>query len=154
MKPAKILKVVRQFRIESPRIANIVTQKYDKKSAIIKNKNGSSIVLAPNQLTKELKSFLEATGNKIDYRTVEARKGVRTVAGVKVKVLPIKFVNYSDGAFIQIPEDSEFSTVNANIVKEHLLNHGIDMVKECQLVDSHTQAGSCVSLFSKRRKSR
>ena len=154
MKPTKILKVMRQFRIESPRIAKMVTEKHNKKSVIVKNKNGSSIVVAPHHLTKGLKSFLEATGNTIEYQTFEARRGVRILAGVKVRVLPIKFVNYSDGAFIRIPEDDELSTANANIVKEYLLNHGIDMVKDCQLVDSHTQAGSCINIFSKRRRSR
>lgn len=152
MKQAQTLKVVRQLKIESSRIASIVTEKIESKSYIVTNKNGASITLTSHYMTKELMAFLTGSGCTIEPRTSERLRGRRELAGVKVKVLPIAHdQHYSKGALIQISAQDELSYADANRVRNYLVGKGVDLVKECTLVDEHRRAGSCEALFGRKK---
>lgn len=148
MKPAKVLneKVYRRFQYRDvPEFAiALVTDAVEKKSLIVRNKNGAEITLKPHQLSKELAEFLRATEHTLDYRTVETvRAGKRVIAGTKVKVLPIDHGNYANGFVIIIKEVSDHSWDNSDVVNRFLSSHGVDVQKQCQLVKVEKQ-GTCM----------
>ncbi len=153
MKQAKVLNVRRRFQIEGPKAATLFTEKFDKKQATVTNKNGSSIVLTPNQLTKQLRSFLQATGNTIESRTIEARRGRREVAGVRVKIIPSTFVTYDNGCVLTIAEkDPVLADKKAAAIMKYMADHGVDVARECVVIEENRREGSCLYVDRRRAK--
>lgn len=148
MKPAKVIneKVYRRFQFKNPPeyALGLVTDAVEKKSLIVRNKNGAEITLKPHQLSKELAEFLRATEHTLEYRTVETvRAGKRVIAGTKVKVLPVDHGNYGTGFVIIIKEVNEHSWDKSDVVLQFLSSHGVDVQKQCQIVKVEKQ-GTCM----------
>jgi len=148
MKPAKIIneRVYRRFQYRDAPLSAIllVTDSVEKKSLIVRNKNGAEITLKPHQLSKELAEFLKATDHTLDYRAIETvRAGKKMIAGVRVKILPLDHGTYDNGFIIIIREVNEHSWDNSDIVNQFLSSHGIDVQKQCQLVKIEKQ-GTCI----------
>jgi hypothetical protein len=148
MKPAKVIneKVYRRFQFKNPPAyaLGLVTDSVEKKSLIVRNKNGAEITLKPHQLSKELAEFLRATEHTLEYRTVETvRAGKRVIAGRKAKVLPVDHGNYDNGFVIIIKEVNERSWDNSDVVLNFLSSHGVDVQKQCQIVKVEKQ-GTCM----------
>ena len=146
MKPAVTLSFVRQLKFDNPRIVPFATEKFEKKSAVITNiKHSASITLRQTTyLTKELRAFLEATGNRIEYHTFEARRGRHEIVNIPIKVLPIKHNHFDGGVFIWVKDKSKLDFTNVNRVLEYFQNKGFDVSKECVLVTEKTKEGSCI----------
>lgn len=131
-----------QIKITTPKVIPLATEVVEKKKAVLRG-NGF-VELAPHQLTRGLKKFLEGNGLTMEYSTTEGRRGKVEIAGVKVKVLPVNHTNYDGGVLIKVTEKDGMSYTNINKVLAYLTKRGINIAQECIHVDEHNQEKACL----------
>lgn len=136
--------VTRQLKIATPKVVPFVTETIPKQKAILRNKNGKFIEVAPHHLTRELKKFLLESGLEFEYEPVDSKTGRRKIAGISVKVEPLRHTHYDGGVLIRIVENDEMSYDNTNKVVEYLARKGINIAKECVFLFESKEEGACL----------
>jgi len=136
--------VTRQLKIATSKVVPFVTETIPKQKAILRNKKGKFIEVAPHHLTRELKKFLLESGLEFEYESVDSKTGKRKIAGIAVKVEPLRHTHYDGGVLIRIVEKDEMSYDNTNKVVEYLVKKGINIAKECVFLYESKEEGACL----------
>lgn len=139
-----ISKTVRKVKITTSRAIPYLTDPVNKQDAILTNDKGDRVTLSNRQMTKDLQTFFENSGLTLEYVKSSQRTGKTKINGIPVKVLPSTHGNYDGGAIIYVEEESGMNYKNINKVLSYLDKHGVNIAKECVLMQELSQEGACL----------
>lgn len=92
------------------KVVEITTESIEAKKAVIEGRAGGMIELKPHMMSTKLQQFLVDEGYEIKTFSTTKRRGLKSLCGIKVNVLPRNHSNYNGGiimTFVCSGEDVE-----------------------------------------------
>ena len=126
------MRIMRQIRVPTPRVVGIVTEDVEVTRANLSYEN-TSVEVGQEIFPQKMVNLYKAAGIDIEYFGVMRPRGMKSLAGTKVNVVPINRQSYVSGALIRVFEKNKLDSENTNKVLKMLSNNGIDWDKECEL---------------------
>ena len=126
------LRIMRQIRVPTPRVVGIVTEDVEVTRANLSYGN-IDVEVGKEIFPQKMINLFNAASIDIEYFGVMRPRGLSSLAGTKVNVVPINRQSYESGALIRVFEENRLVSKNTNKVLRMLNNSGIDWDKECEL---------------------
>lgn len=126
------LRIMRQIKVPTPRVVGIVTEDIEVTRATLSYEN-ICFEVGREMVPQKIINLYRAAGIDIEYFSVMRPKGMKSLAGTKVNVVPINHQSYESGALIRVYEKDKLTSENTNKVLQMLSNRGIDWDTECEL---------------------
>lgn len=121
------------------KVVEITTESIEAKKAVIKGKDSGVIELKPHMMSKKLQQFLADEGYEIETFVTTKRRGMKSLCGIKVNVLPRNHSNYNGGivmTFVCTGVDDEDLTndirVKTNKIMGYFTKHKIPLDRVCE----------------------
>lgn len=126
------MRIIRQIRVPTPRVVGIVTEDVEVTRANLSYGN-INFEVGQELFPQKMVNLYKQAGIDIEYFGVMRPRGMTSLAGTKVNVVPINRQSYESGALIRVFEKDNLTSVNTNKVLRMLNNNGIDWDTECEL---------------------
>ena len=126
------MRIMRQIKVPTPRVVGIVTEDVEVTRANLSYEN-INFEVGQEMFPQKMVNLYKRAGIDIEYFGVMRPKGMTSLAGTKVNVVPINRQSYESGALIRVFEKDKLTSVNTNKVLKMLNKSGIDWDTECEL---------------------
>lgn len=126
------MRIMRQIRVPTPRVVGIVTEDVEITRANL-SYGKTTVEVGQEIFPQKMVNLYNQASINIEYFGVMRPRGMTSLAGTKVNVVPLNRQSYTSGALIRVFEENKLTSVNTNKVLRMLNNNGIDWDKECEL---------------------
>ena len=122
------------------KVVDITTESIEAKKAVIKSKTGEDVIeLKPHMMSKKLQQFFIDEGYKIETFVTTKRRGLKSLCGFEVNVLPRNHSNYNGGiimTFVCTGEDQKDLDndirIKTNKIMGYFTKHKIPLDRVCE----------------------